>query len=294
LASSGPRAGRSRSDRFLPPDPRVEGPYRFTPQLALRIAIFGAVALAAFGVLFFRLWALQVLSGPQYLRAALDNQVRSVRIEAPRGQILDRKGRALVRNIPGTAVLLYPADLPDTWAARLAELKRLSKVVKVPVPELVRAINRRGNDPITPVVVRETIKRTARINYLIERNGEFPGVRVTDTFIRGYPYGSVGAHVLGYVNEISPEQLKALQRKGYAAGDKIGEAGVEATYDQYLRGHAGLAQLRVDSLGRPRSPLVTERQPAAGESIKLTIDVDLQRAAEQALVYGIDKAQRNS
>jgi len=294
LASSGPRAGRSRSDRFLPPDPRVEGPYRFTPQLALRIAIFGAVALAAFGVLFFRLWALQVLSGPQYLRAALDNQVRSVRIEAPRGQILDRKGRALVRNIPGTAVLLYPADLPDTWAARLAELKRLSKVVKVPVPALVRALNRRGNDPITPVVVRETIKRTARINYLIERNGEFPGVRVTDTFIRGYPYGSVGAHVLGYVNEISPEQLKALQRKGYAAGDKIGEAGVEATYDQYLRGHAGLAQLRVDSLGRPRSPLVTERQPAAGESIKLTIDVDLQRAAEQALVYGIDKAQRNS
>ena len=98
------RVPRTGSNRFLPPDPRVESPYRFTPQLALRIGILGAVALAVFGVLFFRLWALQVLSGPQYLQAALDNQLRSVRIEAPRGQILDRNGHELVTNIPGTAV----------------------------------------------------------------------------------------------------------------------------------------------------------------------------------------------
>jgi penicillin-binding protein 2 len=293
LASGGARSGRSGSDRFLPPDPRVEGPYRFTPQLALRIAIFGAVALAAFGVLFFRLWALQVLSGPQYLRAALDNQLRSVRIEAPRGQILDRNGNPLVTNIAGTAVQLYPADLPDTWAARLTELKRLSKVVHVPVLELLREIKRRGSDPITPVVVREDVKRTAPINYLYEHADDFPGVRVTDTFLRGYPHGSLAAPVLGYVNEISAAQLKQLQHKGYAAGDTIGEAGVEATYDSYLRGRAGLAQLRVDSLGRPRSQLETKRQPAPGESIKLTLDLNLQRAAEQALVYGIHKANNN-
>jgi penicillin-binding protein 2 len=295
LASSGPRNGRpgSHPGRFLPPDPRVEGPYRFTPQLALRIGILGAVALAAFGVLFFRLWALQVLSGPQYLQAALDNQVRSVRIEAPRGQILDRKGRELVRNVPGTAVQLWPADLPKTWAARLDELKRLSMVLHVPVPQLLRDIKRRGNDPITPITVRETVNRTAPINYLLENSEEFPGVNVTDTFIRSYPYGSRAAHVLGYVNEISAEQLKRLQRKGYAAGDKIGEAGVEASYDEYLRGRAGLAQLRVDSLGRPRSELVLKRQYAQGESIKLTLDIELQRAAEQALVYGIQKARNN-
>jgi len=139
LASTGNRADRSGSDRFLPPDPRVESPYRFTPQLALRIGILGAVALLAFGVLFFRLWALQVLSGPQYLQAALDNQLRSVRIEAPRGQILDREGRPLVINVPGTAVELHPADLPMTWKARLHELRRLSKIVNVPVNEMLRA-----------------------------------------------------------------------------------------------------------------------------------------------------------
>ncbi len=291
MASTGaPRAG---SDRFLPPDPRVEGPYRFTPQLALRIGILVAVALVVFGVLFFRLWALQVLSGPQYLQAALDNQLRSVRIEAPRGQILDRKGRELVRNLPGTAVQLWPADLPKTWAERLDELKRLSTILHVPVPDLLREIKRRGNDPITPVTVRESVNRTAPVSYLLEHSDEFPGVHITDTFLRGYPYGSLGAHVLGYVNEISAEQLKGLQRKGYAAGDKIGEAGVEASYDAYLRGRAGLAQLRVDSLGRPRSQLLLKRQYAQGESIRLTIDIELQRAAEEALTYGINKAQGN-
>jgi penicillin-binding protein 2 len=291
LASTGgPRAG---SNRFLPPDPRVEGPYRFTPQLALRIGILGAVALAVFGVLFFRLWALQVLSGPQYLQAALDNQLRSVRIEAPRGQILDRNGRELVTNVAGTAVQLYPADLPKTWAARLDELKRLSKILHVPVPELLREIKRRGTDPVTPVTVRESVNRTAPINYLLEHSEEFPGVHPTDTFIRSYPYGSVGAQVLGYVNEISAEQLKRLQRKGYAAGDKIGEAGVEASYDAYLRGQAGLAQLRVDSLGRPRSQLLPKRPYVQGESIKLTIDIHLQQAAQKALDYGIQKAINN-
>src|SRR5213080_915821 len=101
LASIGARA-RSGSNRFLPPDPRVEEPYRFTPQLALRLGILGAVALIVFGILFFRLWALQVLSGPQYLHAALDNQVRSIRVPAQRGEILDRNDHALVSTAPGT------------------------------------------------------------------------------------------------------------------------------------------------------------------------------------------------
>jgi len=293
LASSGARAGRSGSGRFLPPDPRVEGPYRFTPQLALRIGIIGAVALMVFGVLFFRLWALQVLSGPQYLRAALDNQLRSVRIEAPRGQILDRDGRPLATNVGGTAVEIHPADLPDTWAARLSELTRLSKVVHVPVLQLLRRIAARKDDPVTPVVVREDVKRTAPINYLWEHQDDFPGVTVTDTYLRSYPSGALGAHLLGYVNEISSAELKRAERKGYAAGDKIGQGGVEGTYDSYLRGRAGLAQLRVDSLGHPRSPLETKRRAVPGESIKLTIDAKLQRTAEDAIRYGIGLAYAN-
>src|SRR5205085_4670949 len=105
LASSPPR-------RFLPGDPRVEEPYRLTPQLALRVGVLGAVALAVFAVLFLRLWALQVLAANKYRSQANDNRVRTLMIEAPRGPILDRDGRTLVNNVPGTRVELWPADLP--------------------------------------------------------------------------------------------------------------------------------------------------------------------------------------
>src|SRR5207253_8187700 len=85
-------AERSRSRRFLPPDPRTAEPYRLTPRLALRVGILGMLALTIFAVLFLRLWALQVLNGTQYLRAAQNNQLRTVRVQAPRGPILDRYG----------------------------------------------------------------------------------------------------------------------------------------------------------------------------------------------------------
>src|SRR6188472_1064114 len=215
LASTGARAGRSGSNRFLPPDPRVEVPYRFTPQLALRLGILAAVALIAFGILFFRLWALQVLSGPQYLRAALDNQVRSIRVPAKRGEILDRNGHPLVANVGGTAVELSPPDLPKTWPARLAELRQLSHVLKVPLRQILVEVKARGNDPITPVTVRESVKRDAPINYLLENEQEFPGVRIVPTYIRSYNYGPLAAPLLGYVSEISPDQLKRLHKYGY-------------------------------------------------------------------------------
>jgi len=288
LAST--RAGRSGSNRFLPPDPRVEEPYRFTPQLALRLGILGAVALIAFGILFFRLWALQVLSGPQYLRAALDNQVRTVRVEGQRGEIFDRNGKPLVGNVPGTAVQVWPANLPKTWPARLAELRQLSHVLRVPLRQLLVDIKRRGNDPITPVTVRESVNRDAPILYLAEHRTQFPGVEIADTYLRSYTYGTAAAPLLGYVSEISPQQLKRLGRFGYQAGDTIGQGGLESVYDRYLRGQDGLKQLTVDSLGHPRSNFVWTRLPKPGQSIRLTLDLKLQRAAEDAIRYGIGLA----
>ncbi len=112
--------GRGRT--FLPPTPGVEEPYRLTPQMALRVAVLGGVVLLIFATLFLRLWALQVLSGTHYLRVARSNQLRTIRLEAPRGPILDRNGRVLVENRGGTAAVLWPADLPDKWYLRLREL----------------------------------------------------------------------------------------------------------------------------------------------------------------------------
>jgi penicillin-binding protein 2 len=280
---------RQPSRRFLPGDPRVAEPYRLTPQLALRVAVLGFFALALFAVLFLRLWALQVLSGDRYLAQANDNRVRTLRLEAPRGPILDRNGRVLVRNTPGTRVELWPSDLPKTWAARLAELRRLAVVTGVSAREIVAELDKHGDDPLTPVVVQRGI-RQQQIYYLYEHQDEFPGVRMADTFIRQYPFQSLGAQLLGYVGQISADQYKDLKKKGYQPTDSIGQAGVERTYDTYLRGKDGTAVVTVDSRGRPKSDATTQVQWAPGEALRLTIDIKLQRAAEKALTYGIDVA----
>lgn len=287
MASTGLRIP---SDRFLPPDPRVEEPYRITPGLALRIGILSALALAGFALLFLRLWALQVLSGPQYLHAAQNNQLRTVRVEAPRGPILDRDGRVLVSNVPGTAVRIWPADLPKEKSERLRELRRLSEIVHVPLRRIVTDVKKRAGDPLTPVTVKTAVHED-QVGYLYENSRDFPGVEIVQTYLRRYEYQSLAAQILGHVGEISAEQLKRKAKAGYRPGDKIGQGGVESAFDGYLRGRPGLAQLRVDSLGRPRSELTLRQQPQAGNAIRLTIDIDLQRAAEQALRYGIELAR---
>ena len=112
------RPGRTGPGASCRRDPRVEAPYRLTPQTVFRIGILGFLVLAAFAVLFFRLWALQVLSGNQFLQAAENNQLRLLRQEAPRGPIKDRYGRVLVDNKGGTAIKIWPANLPKHGAIR--------------------------------------------------------------------------------------------------------------------------------------------------------------------------------
>jgi penicillin-binding protein 2 len=275
---------------FLPRDPRVEEPYRLTPQLALRIGILGAITLAVFGILFFRLWALQVLSGNQYLRAAQNNQLRTIRVDAPRGVILDEHGRKLVDNKQATAVQVWPADLPDRARARERLLRRLAGILGVPYARVARDVRRHAGDPLSPVTVKLAAKED-EAQYLLEHESELPGVQIADTYVRRYPFQSLAAHVLGYVGEISPDQLKRRRKDGYELGDKIGQGGVEATYDRYLRGRPGRSQLRVDSMGRPRSDVTPTRDPVPGYSLRLTLDINLQRAAERALKEGIDFAR---
>jgi penicillin-binding protein 2 len=285
------RPGPSR--RFLPGDPRVSEPYRLTPQLALRVAVLGFLALALFAVLFLRLWALQVLSGERYLAQANDNRVRTLRLEAPRGPILDRAGHVIVMNTPGTRVELWPSDLPKTWAARLAELRKLASVTGVATKDIVAELAKHGDDPLTPVVVQRGIKQQ-QIYYLLEHQDEFQGVRLQESYLRKYPYQSLAAQVFGYVGQISPEDYKALKKKGYLASDSIGQSGIERTYDTYLRGKDGTAQLTVDSRGRPKSAAVPILQSTPGQTLRLTLDINLQRAAERALTYGINLARSSA
>ena len=277
------------SGTFLPPDPRVEEPYRLTPQMALRLAVLGGVVLLAFSALFLRLWALQILSGHQYLRVAQNNQLRTIRAEARRGPILDRNGRILVDNRAGTAVTLWPADLPDKWYVRLHQLQRLSQVLHVPVKEMLQGIAARKGDPLTPVIVKEPVGEP-QLRYLWEHRNEFRGLSFQESYLRHYAHGQVAAQLLGYVSEVSKEQLKHAPA-GVRAGDKIGQAGVEAAFDGYLRGEPAINRLRVDSLGRPLGSVTPVTQDRPGDAVRLTLDLRLQQAAQGALAYGIQRAR---
>ena len=281
---------RSSSQRFLPSDPAVEAPYRLTPGLAVRVGILGVLAIAVFAVLFFRLWSLQVLSGPQYLEAAQGNQLRVIRLEAPRGTIVDRHGKVIVGNVPGTAVKLWVGDLPRQGRFRIVE--HLARVLNVPAGKLAAAVDDRLSDPLNPITVKTAV-HDDQVAYLYEHQEEFPGVQIQQTYLRDYPYGSVGAQILGYVGEISAPELKRKAKQGYVLGDKLGKTGIEAEFDRYLRGEPGLAQIRVDSLGRPQSPLELRRDARPGHAVRLTIDLGVQRAAERALQLGIDTARAN-
>ena len=185
---------RNQSRRFLPPDPKAHEPYRLTPGLAVRVGVLGAVALGVFGLLFFRLWSLQVLSGDRYLEAAQNNQVRTVRVEAPRGVILDRDGRQIVANVAGTAVQVWVNDLPRQ--GRYAMLGRLAQVLNVPLGRLAREVDEGRNDPLTPVTVKTAVHED-QVAWLYEHQAEFPGVRIAQTYLRDYPYRAAGAHLLG-------------------------------------------------------------------------------------------------
>ncbi len=281
-------------DRFLPPDPRVEEPYRLTPRIVVRVGILGLLALAVFVVLFFRLWALQVLTSTKYLREAQSNQTRTLRVEAPRGAIVDRNGRRLVVNVPGIEVRLWPDSLPKNRVTRYRELKRLGRLLNVPYGQMAASIKRVASDPLTPVVVKTNV-RPHKADYINERWDAFPGVDVHNTFLRHYPWGTAAAHVLGQIGQISPAELKLprFQRGDYLPGDTIGQSGVEWTYDRYLRGRPGLATQRVDALGRIRGSRTIKRLPQPGNALRLTLDVKLQTAAQNALRYGIDLARKS-
>ncbi len=295
MASTGTTTVRPPARPPRPPREQREEtvePYRLTPRLARRVGLLGAVVFVVFAALLLRLWALQVLSGTKYVAQAQANQFRTVQVLAPRGPILDRNGRVLVTNEIATAVELWPADLPKVYVDRYEELRELARVTGVPLYEIAAKIKvrRLAGDLLTPIVIRDDAPK-AMENYLFERASQFPGVELERQFVRHYPYRSLAPQVLGYVGEVSQQELRRLAKSGLHPGDEMGQAGIEATYDPYLRGVDGAARVRVDSLGRPRSgrQLVTPFQP--GHAVRLTLDLGLQRAAESALDYGIRLAQ---
>jgi len=266
--------------------------------------LLAGLTVVLVAVILFRLWYLQVLSGAQFEAQANDNRLRSLKVVAPRGAILDRDGRVLVENRPGLSVGVRPMDVTT---GRLDEVvSRLADVLKVPEGRIRKKLrastgltirqldSHEGSGGYDLVIVAEDVTR-AMVSRILERKALFPGVEVRKDYIRAYPMGTMAAQVLGHLGEISREQLKERQYKGYAAGDVIGQGGVESTYDRWLRGRDGVTKIEVDAMGRPKSsePVAGGRLPEPGDSLVLTLDADVQKKAEAALRYGIELAHRD-
>ena len=296
-------------------DPTRDTRPPITPQLALRVAIFGGVALVLFAVIFFRLWYLQVLSGDQYLTEANDNRVREVRIQAPRGEIVDRNGDPLVSNRQAIVVTLAPSTLPESeramaaaWgqdAGRRAAKPEGQRGPQVPIPaidngdlrvryrRLGRVLNRSAASihrdviqqlaqvPYSDVRLGTDVPRSV-LNYIAERREKFPGLRIEEIYLRAYPRSELAAQLVGTVGEISPAQLRKKRYRDVTQGTIIGQDGLEYEYDAYLRGKDGMRRIQVDAVGRPKGDL-REVKPTAGRTVKLSLDLKLQQTAQKAL-----------
>ncbi|MFL5782774.1 MAG: hypothetical protein ACJ760_15765, partial [Thermoleophilaceae bacterium] len=210
-----------------------------TPQLAVRVAIIGGVALVLFAVVFFRLWYLQVLSGDKYKAEANNNRVREITVQAPRGRILDRNGRVLVDNRYGLAVTISPDKLPKNPHAQARIYRRLGPLLHMSGREVRHTVNKQlAAVPFSPAIVKSDVPQ-ATYSYILENQDRFPAVDVEQLAFRKYPYGEIGAHLFGTVGEVNAKQLKTDRYRGVKQGDRVGQSGVEYSYDRYLRGKDG-------------------------------------------------------
>ncbi|HVM40527.1 MAG TPA: penicillin-binding protein 2, partial [Acidimicrobiia bacterium] len=213
-----------------------------TDSTRTRILVVGMIALALFSALFARLWYLQVIEGEQHAVAAEGNRVRIVPREAPRGRILDRRGRILVDNRVDNVVAVSRSLVGEQ---RDDVLERLSALLQTPVDVLEERMEDRRFADFRPVPVATEVPEATMVA-IRERRDELPGVEARQVPVRVYPHGSLAAHVLGYVGEINDQELEDRRRAGYRLGDQIGKVGIERAYEADLRGIAGFESFEVD------------------------------------------------
>jgi penicillin-binding protein 2 len=241
-----------------------------------------------FVVLLGRLWQMQVVQGEEYLRKSTDNFVQERRIPTVRGQIFDRKGRPLVTNRPSWDVAGTPRFITVTALERLAEHLSMEEEAAEELKRRVQAVS--GAKRFDPLILVRDISRDQLA--LIEANrDELPGISIVARAHRNYLHGNLAAHVLGYLNEVTPEELARDKGQHYQPGDQVGRFGVERKMESTLRGSPGREWVVVDARGRRKTgPEAAEllkgthpTEPRPGDNVSLTIDLEVQRLTERAL-----------
>ncbi len=262
-----------------------------------RIAGFAAVLFLALVALVARLVQVQLVDGAEYRAAALANQIRLIKVAAPRGLIEDRHGHTMVRSRPSFVVALIPSEVTDIES----ELHTLASTLGMSYASLHhRLLHHRGvnyddfaqvqtYEPYGPVVLANDIP-VADVARLSELLNDLPGVDLEVQPIRDYPGGPIGASVFGYVGQITEKEYERLKHQGYTPNDVVGKDGLEYVYDRYLRGTPGGQRVVVDATGAVVPGIkLPSRSPIPGDTLVTNIDWRLERIAQQALHNGILK-----
>jgi penicillin-binding protein 2 len=248
----------------------------------LRLRLIQALVLVLLSLLGVRLYLLQIINGSHYAEIAENQRIRLLPIPAPRGVIMDRTGHLLVDSRPIYSVILSREDTKGI--DRYTLIKPLAEGLGIDGEILRERFDQVKSQPAFESILIKEGASQADIAWVDAHQLELPALRVEQTPQRRYPENGMLAHVVGYVGEISPEQLNKpeFREKGYRPGDIIGQEGLEAVYDEYLRGRDGYRKVIVDSRGHIQNE-VERIEPQSGQDIVTTIDLDLQQAAEDQL-----------
>jgi penicillin-binding protein 2 len=248
---------------------------RYFQSVILMLAISGIF----FGAIGSRLAQLQLVEGNRNRQLAENNRIRLVPKRPARGAILDRNGKVLAGSRLSHSVAIWPIALPKSEWPQVVE--RLAQILDVPPESIQQRLEQAGYESIESITVARGIS-PAQATALAEYSAELPGVRLEGEAVRNYPNGDLAAHVLGYTGEITEEELANRADENYRLGDVIGQMGAEAAFEPLLRGEWGGQQVEVDSAGRVLR-ILGDKPAVSGNDIHLTIDLELQRLAEEAL-----------
>ncbi|HEY8171492.1 MAG TPA: penicillin-binding protein 2 [Dehalococcoidia bacterium] len=265
------RRRRWRSENVEQPDPREQANFRLT---FLRLMV-----ILAFVALTVQLARLQLLQGDEFEQRAALNQLRVEPVVPSRGLIYDRNGQLVVENVPSFSAVVVAADLPKNRSLEIAGA--MQSLLGVPAADTVKRVEeaRASNNPFTPVVVKEGLGQDEAFR-VREELASMPGVQIMVQPVRHYVGGEILSAMLGYTGRVDEQDYEELKDRGYLNSDRIGKAGVEATYESYLRGVVGSKQIEKDASGR-EIRVLNETPAAPGNDLVLSIDLDLQKKATE-------------
>lgn len=246
--------------------------------IAFRVWVSLVIAFTLFFVLMLRLWYLQIAKGDYFRDKSENNRLRTIYIPSPRGFIFDRNGEPLVGNRPSFNVDFVIEDSPDVRTS----LKQLSEMTAIDQQLLAdRLKDQKKRKRYEPKLVIKDVSRDLVARISANRIG-MPGVVINPVPAREYFFANLAAHVLGYIREISGDQLKNPHYAGYRPGDQVGQYGVESRWERYLRGVRGVQTVIVNALGTKMEEAFFESE-IPGHNVHLTIDRKIQQVADESL-----------